>query len=109
MKPSEVTCYVDDCPICGKPGEGLEYKALDPDLAKQYYVEFVVNHSVNDQTRGRAKDVTRNNFCYTGYTRQSLPEERIFTWHASPIHRPDWLHIRSELRKRKGGGQRTLV
>lgn len=106
--PSEMTCYVPACPVCGKPGEGAEYKASDPYLASKYMLEFVVNHSINDQTKGRQKDTSRNNFCYTGYVRKALPAEIQPSWRASPTSRPDWIHIRKQLEKKNGGIQTGL-
>lgn len=102
QKPSEVSCYVDECPICGKEGKGVEYKASDPYWAEKYYVEFVVNHSINEQTKGIKKDTSRNDFCYTGHLRKTDPEERDYTWRATPKDPPNWPFIKEELRKKKG-------
>jgi hypothetical protein len=107
MKPSEMACDVPVCPVCGKPGEGVEYKASDPYLAAKYMLEFIVNHSINDQTKGRQKDSTRNNFCYTGYVRRASDDEIQPGWRASPTSPPDWPHIKKELEK-KNGRQSTL-
>ena len=105
----DIVVPVPECPICRQQGEGTFYKASDPHLASQYFLEAVVNHSTNEQTRpGREKDVTRNNFCYIAWYRKAFPNEIIRTWRADPKEPPDWDKIMKDLRKRKGGKQTTL-
>jgi hypothetical protein len=69
-------------------------------------LEFVVNHSINKQTSGRTKDITRNHFCYTGYLRKADDAEIQKGWRASPIHPPDWSVIKKELKRRNNNEDR---
>jgi hypothetical protein len=106
----DVVVVVPSCPVCGEPGEGTFYKASDPYTASQYFLEAVVNHSTNDQTRpGKEKDITRNNFCYTGWLRKAYPQEIVRTWRADPKEPPDWPLIMRDLQRRKGGKQTKIV
>jgi len=110
MNPSDpkVSCYVDHCPICGKPGRGHWYKLTDLNEEQErdgpHYFEFIVNHSTGNQTQDRQKDSSRNRFHHTGFTRQADDDEIEPSWRASPKYPPDWPAIKKALRK----GQTTL-
>lgn len=107
-KPSEVSSDVPECPICNLPGEAVWYKHSDPYLASKYMMECVVNHAINDQTKGKQKDEKRNDMCWLGESRQAEEDERDYTWHANPKTAPDWWDILRRWKKRNGGTQTKL-
>ena len=102
VKPSEMACWVEACPMCGRPGQGVYYKPRDKALADKDYKEFVVNHCINNQ-KSSFKGHSRNDFCWTGHLDKAEPGEYILIKHLSPRNPPDWKRIKNEIQRRRGG------
>lgn len=94
-KPHECACKWPVCPVCGDAGQGEWYIPDDPVRKELNQLELVINHAINNQTRGRiGKAVGRNRFCRTGYYRNALPGEIKDSKRAYPIEPPDYDKIK---------------
>lgn len=99
-KPSDMACYVDQCPECGRIGEGVYYKPRDPAMAAKDFKEFVVNHCINNQ-KSSFTGHNRNDFCWTGEYDKALEGEYIFHKQLRPIRPPDWKRIKDDIQRKR--------
>jgi hypothetical protein len=101
-KPHDLSCDVDACPVCGRPGEGVEYMPVPEDRpVHPNQLEFVVNHCINGQAGGTVNTaVKRNRFCRTGIYRDAEKGEIITSQRSHPHNPPDWRKIKKQRLKR---------
>ena len=98
-KPSDVACYVDKCPICTRPGQGVYYMPWTTGIPDNC-LEFVVHHGINGQQNPSINN-SRNDFCYTGYYRRAMEGEIVITRRARPVMPPNWIEIRRSFAKKR--------
>jgi hypothetical protein len=99
IKPSDMTCYVDECPKCGREGEGVYYMPRDIAPADDC-LQFAVNHCINGQKNTFA-GANRNDFCFIRFFKHADDGEITTTRKATPHAPPDWKAIKRILKRSK--------